>query len=410
MSILEFIARLTPLELFFISATLGVTALGWYGTTRVRDGYRGILQDLDRVRAEGPGAAQNPVVQAALQGYERALQRAGAPLNPTVLVDRALSKARGGGRFLSGVTVQGWVRTVRMAISVCVVVGLLGTFSGLTLALFGVTDAIEQAASQTGTNADMLALLLQLRSLIGGMSTAFQASVAGVFGSLVLTVLSSVRGTFSQSDQVADELENYLTNEFVPAVSAKALGAEFQAAVLERLAAMESALREGPSGGAAEATRELTAASKAIAKVLQEFEPVTGALTASGQSLSSLAHHLEQLHKVEAELVGALGSLPAQNARLSDGIDLFQSGARQLEASLASFSERWPKLVEEFAARTEQAVEHQALNVSESLERLRTVLEQGQKETLDRMDDLVSINQTTADAVNKAVVGRAPVR
>lgn len=440
-----------------------VALVGLYAIRRLDRTYRPLLASLQRLRsavpaaaeveeaapaaapegAEGPAAdtaaAQEPVAVAPvahrhdpprppvhplilslIDEYERVQRRQPGAVNVEALVAKSLEALR----------VSRWVGIVRMAVSTCVVFGLLGTLIGLIAALSGIQGALQQAAAQSGTNADMLALVSQLRELLGGMGTAFRASLFGVGGSAVLTVAAALAGTFTIGDRVAVELEHYLCSEHVP--SAEILTTtDLQRRLVERMDALTQTLEVGLASGMADAARQFSETSRSMSKVLRQVEPVTNALGHSGQSLETLSQgmlqvtddmrsvmtalrvsqesvpqRMEELRKVEEILVSVIGGLhtsmqavTTQNTRVIEAIDIFQHGTHTFEHTLTGFRSEWPAIIQEFATRTEQAVEHNSSTVTESIERLREILEQGHRDTLEQMEGLVTANQSTAQAV-----------
>lgn len=414
--------NLKPQELLFIGLTVAMTLYGVIGIRRVRDEQDRLLQNLNQVRIEGVEQATHPVIQSLLHEHERAMRRQQGQANVAILVDRAMVSMRSGGKPLTY-----WVRMVKAAISLCVGLGLVGTFVGLILALFGVTGALEQAAGQTGASREITALLSQLRTLIGGMTTAFQASIWGVSGSLLLTLYSSLQGTFTRGEEVAHELEYYLLNEHEGA-SAAAGQVDVQALLLERISALTQTLELSFAAGMGDAAQQFGLAASSMAAVLQSIEPVTNSLGASGTSLQTLStglgevttdlrnvmaalkisqeqlpQRMLQLQQVEESLIVALGALPQQNIQLLGGVDHFNAAARQLSGTLTSFRQEWPTMVQEFVTHTEQAVERQSLAVAESIERLREIIELGRRDALEQMEQLVALNATRADAIASAL-------
>lgn len=388
-----------PIELFFLMVTLVVAGTGVYGVRLIARAFGAVHDNLVQIRHEGRSAARHPAILAAISEYEAALRRTDTRVNVPVIVDRVLQNMRPAGDPRIG----GWLRVVRAAISICVVVGLLGTFIGLTFALTGLNGSLTQAARQPDSQS-MAALLSQLRVLLGGMSTAFQASVFGVGGSAILTAVTAIAGTFTIGDRVANELEHYLCNEFEPDV---------------------------PKLGQADG---LQSAAEQLGQILRQVEPITRTLGSSGDSLEQLGRGLTavtedmrglmvalklgqealpqrmaELHQVEEALVLSLGQLQqgiaaaaSSNGKLVDGADLFQSAARQLDGTLGKFREEWPGIVQQFVNQTEQAIEQHTLGVNTALEGLRETLEETRREHLAHIEELLSANHAIAQQLAAA--------
>jgi flagellar biosynthesis chaperone FliJ len=415
-------------ELFFLLLTLVVAGTGVYGVWLIARAFGAVHENLLQIRLEGRSAARHPAVLTAISEYEASLRRADTRVNVGVIVDRVLQNMRPAGTA----RISGWIRVVRAAISICVVVGLLGTFIGLTIALTGLSGSLTQAGEQANAQ-NMAGLLSQLKVLLGGMSTAFRASVFGVAGSAILTALTALAGTFTIGDRVANELEHYLCNEFEPDVLSIS-DEDVQRRLLERFDELAQSLEVGLAAGLQSAADQFSDTARNMGQILQQVEPITRTLGSSGDSLEQLGRGLTavtedmrglmvalklgqealpqrmaELHQVEEALVLSLGRLQegiaaaaTSNGKLVDGADLFQSAARQLDGTLGKFREEWPGIVQQFVNQTEQAIEQHTLGVSTSLDGLRETLEESRREHLAHMEELLSANHALAQRVASA--------
>lgn len=86
--------------------------------------------------------------------------------------------------------------------SIATMVGLLGTFAGLSMTIASVITLLEKS-QMTGGDEDMLAIIVNIVSSLSeplkGMNTAFVSSIYGVLCSVLLAVICSfLRGEFSR--------------------------------------------------------------------------------------------------------------------------------------------------------------------------------------------------------------------
>ena len=411
---------------FFLAIAALVAAAGLVGILLVAQAYGALRRDLRALRSGARDEPRHPVLIRAVQAYEEALLRRQEAVNVGALVDRLLGELR---PWIPLGRVVAWVRFVRSAISICVVVGLLGTFFGLALALTSLTGSLAVSAAQTGTAADMIGLLGQLRGLLSGMSTAFYASLFGVGGSLVLTLVSTFAGTFTIGDQVVTDIEHYLSNEYVPEAAVD--DDSLQAAFIGRLDAIAETLVGSLSSGLSGAAQAFGASAQSMGEILHQVGPILGGLSSSGDSLMALGEgmraiteemrqviaalkttqesvpqRLEALQRVEQELMlaldqvkGALAGAEARESRLVESAELFHSSARQLEGTLQEFRKEWPVIIQGLASQAGQAVEQHSAAVAEAVQSLREVLEHGQNHTLEQMESLVVTQAATAQAI-----------
>ncbi len=101
----------------------------------------------------------------------------------------------------------------RYIVNLLILMGLLGTFWGLSLTVPAVVDTIRSLAPQDGETTDVSVfdnLMTGLESQLGGMGTAFASSLMGLAGSLVVGLLELFAG--HGQNRFYRELEEWLTS------------------------------------------------------------------------------------------------------------------------------------------------------------------------------------------------------
>jgi hypothetical protein len=87
---------------------------------------------------------------------------------------------------------------IRFTITSLVILGLLGTFVGMTVALFkasGIITMIKSPSSVVSTEERFEELLTELEPVLGGMKMAFTTSVMGLFLSIILGIAFAIYRT-----------------------------------------------------------------------------------------------------------------------------------------------------------------------------------------------------------------------
>ncbi|NDV24748.1 hypothetical protein [Desulfovibrio sp. JC022] len=98
-----------------------------------------------------------------------------------------------------------------------VLLGLMGTFLGLTLTLQSMGEILSTLAGGLTDSSDtsimqvMIQLIVELKNPMAGMGTAFSTSLFGLAGSAVVGVLSILMGRMH--DQLKQRLENWLNEK-----------------------------------------------------------------------------------------------------------------------------------------------------------------------------------------------------
>ncbi|WP_070120757.1 hypothetical protein [Bacillus marinisedimentorum] len=125
--------------------------------------------------------------------------------NTGVLIERYLYSARVKLLGIFPVPVGNLVRFQSQLPSAAIIFGLLGTFTGLTLALYSMQDLLGALSVSSGTNLTIDTLVAALIEPFQGMSLAFITSIAGISAALLLTLFQN--GFFNSGKSVTFLIE-----------------------------------------------------------------------------------------------------------------------------------------------------------------------------------------------------------
>jgi hypothetical protein len=102
-------------------------------------------------------------------------------------------------------------RFIKHAVSLMIILGLLGTFFGLTISIDKLVDLLGNSESFSAVQG-MDGIISGLIESIKGMSVAFVTSLFGICGAILLTVLKIFINTEKLREQLMIEIEEYLDN------------------------------------------------------------------------------------------------------------------------------------------------------------------------------------------------------
>jgi methyl-accepting chemotaxis protein len=169
----------------------------------IRGKYRKLQYDLASAAARRDARFRNQVLSAVVDDYKAISLAARGEVNTQAIIEKNFSimlKGAGLGE-----------RFVRNSVSLMVVLGLLGTFYGLTMSVGRLVELLS-----TSGNSDVLvsmdSIITGLISSVRGMAVAFSTSLAGVGGSIVITVLGIVINIEESRQSLMVQLEYYLDN------------------------------------------------------------------------------------------------------------------------------------------------------------------------------------------------------
>jgi hypothetical protein len=185
-----------------LGVTLATLLLGILVNLSVRGSYARMEQDLQRAR-DGSVGVSHPVLKHIVRDTVEATARARDVNTQAIIEDcfqadlRALLLAE---RFL------------RAATGLVIILGLLGTFYGLTLSIGKIVNLV---GAETVATTDIAQGVGQgLTNALSGMTVAFSNSLVGILSAVVLTVLGILSNVSDRRNAVMVQIETYLDRYF----------------------------------------------------------------------------------------------------------------------------------------------------------------------------------------------------
>jgi hypothetical protein len=207
-----------------LAATLASLASGVAAHVVLRARYAALAQDLEQ-NADQPRfryAVLNRIVEHA----ERAARRAREVNTQAIIEDAFHAELKA---LLFG------ERFVRAATGLVIILGLLGTFYGLTLSI---GKLVHLVSADSGAAADVPGAVTHgLTEALAGMAVAFSNSLVGILSAVVLTILGFVWSVADRRTALMVRIETYLDARLPPPRSAGDAGS-----LAESIARLEGAV------------------------------------------------------------------------------------------------------------------------------------------------------------------------
>jgi hypothetical protein len=183
--------------LAILGTTVSMLVLGILLTLWLRGRYRAIEKDLHRGSQDG--SFNQPVLRHVLANAAEAVQRRGEVNAQAIIEDCFQADLR---------TLLFGERFVRAGVGLVIILGLLGTFYGLTLSIGKIVHLVS---AEAGAMTDVTQGVSQgLTSALSGMAVAFSNSLVGVLSAVILTILGILANVSDQRTSVMVQLETYL--------------------------------------------------------------------------------------------------------------------------------------------------------------------------------------------------------
>ncbi len=167
-------------------------------STRIR--YKKITSDLMNVENRANSVFKEKILNKMVEDYQDALTNKVEEVNTPAILDKQMSI------HLSKYYL--FERIVSRASSLMIILGLLGTFYGLTLSIGEIVTLL--ASTKGSLINDMTPIIDGLMNALQGMSVAFVTSLCGISGAIIITILTMFIGTDAAKDQIIVLAEEYL--------------------------------------------------------------------------------------------------------------------------------------------------------------------------------------------------------
>lgn len=349
-----------PLFLLIVGSILIFLLIGlignWQLGSRLQQLLRSIklygirVQDWERI------PPSEEFLMEMLEEY-RAQKLAGIDvLNSQALIERQFSRLKVRVIGIFPISAGGWDRFISFLSAAMVMLGLLGTFIGLTSALFGMQRVLGGIGITT-TDVSVHEIIKAISQPFDGMSVAFITSIIGIGSSLILSAFTSglfgkVLGPNIQQlrAELYSECEDFLDNHYLLYVeSLKPKGSmdvildtlveRVKESFQESVAAFGESIihMTGRIGQSVEGIHQLIERQE---KMLGAFDHGTDQLVRFGQIMESTILTLVENHKDTASQTERLG---LQVEHLHKSIDSLSvktlDSSRSLEAVFRSLSQ-----------------------------------------------------------------------
>lgn len=201
---MSILAKLNPLAIAIIGAILIIFVVTLVSNFIIRKKYREIGQGLKEVEKDKNSLGKYNILKQIVEDYRTAAEGNPDEVNTQAIIENNfnshLNKLMLGERF------------IKHSVSLMIILGLLGTFYGLTLSISKLVELLSNSA-----NAEVLSsmdsIVEGLIHSVKGMSVAFVTSLFGIASSIIITVLNIVFNVEETRVSVMVQIEEYLDNK-----------------------------------------------------------------------------------------------------------------------------------------------------------------------------------------------------
>lgn len=197
-----FFAQLSGVAIGIIAVIILILIVALVSSVALRGKYRSLGKDILNESHRESGVFQNKTLNKISDDYKVAAKRNKRDVNTQAIIEKHLDsdmrKALGLERF------------VNKAVSLMIILGLVGTFFGLTLSIADLVKIIQSNSASAITESESLAK--GLVDSLSGMSVAFSTSLFGISASVIMTVVNTALNVTHERITAMIKMEEYLDN------------------------------------------------------------------------------------------------------------------------------------------------------------------------------------------------------
>ncbi len=182
-----------------IAAIVALLATGVGVTLSIRNRYASMERDLWRNRVPDQ-PFEHKVLNRIVSDAQEALRRRPAEINTQLIIENDFQSE------LKALLIG--ERFVKSSTGLMIILGLVGTFYGLTMSIGKLVTLVSASASSTSNIAE--SLTKGLTHALSGMSVAFSTSLFGIGAAIVMTLLGVFASITDRRTAIMIQIEAYL--------------------------------------------------------------------------------------------------------------------------------------------------------------------------------------------------------
>lgn len=309
---------------FFI-VIIAISILGLIKSIKISKEYEGLtiaFNDSGKIIVEGKQElnVENDLLQGIIEDFKKSAKRGTENINTEVIIQKTLEKNN---------KIFKKEKFVKLIPSVCIGLGLLGTFVGLTLAIVQTRGVLGGAMGSTQQFSQAM------EAPFASMSSAFWTSICGVFSSLILN-MSNVN-LDNKKESFYDEIEDYLDNT-IYAYYGKTVGAqisEFNGTLRYTMTNLTEEMRDLFQDGVKELVSKINKNTIDLTDTVKELTNYTKDLDRLTNSLdTSVKNFKEPVDSFKSSIHGYLQTSENTTNMMKDSVNKFAIKVDTLDSDL----------------------------------------------------------------------------
>lgn len=197
-----FFAQLSGMAIAIIAIIITILIVAMISSVSLRRKYRVLGDDILNSSHRESGRFNNKTLNRIIEDYKVSAKRNKRDINTQAIIEKHFDSDMRKALALE--------RFVNKSVSLMIILGLVGTFFGLTMSIADLVTVIQSHASTAITESENLAR--GLMDSLTGMSVAFSTSLFGISASIVMTIMNTALNITHERVTAMVKMEEYLDN------------------------------------------------------------------------------------------------------------------------------------------------------------------------------------------------------
>jgi hypothetical protein len=200
---LDLILKLNPFALGIVGIILLILFINIIASFKIKSKYKILISDIEDIENQENKIFEYELFNSIVKDYKKAQNRNIEEINTIAIIEKHvhinLKRTLLGERFL------------KKSVSLMIILGLVGTFYGLTLSIGELVNLLTSTGEAIvgDVNAITDGLILAVRS----MSVAFVTSLFGITSSIIVTLVNVMFNITDYRERLIVSVEEYLDNQ-----------------------------------------------------------------------------------------------------------------------------------------------------------------------------------------------------
>ncbi|MFO7636051.1 MAG: hypothetical protein R6W96_01930 [Clostridia bacterium] len=324
-----------------IAIIIGVFVAALFINLFIKFKYMGISKQLASKQQRRTGVFKNDLLNKVVQEYKAAAANNYSAVNTQAIIDKIFMENL---RF--GLLGENFVKK---SISMLIVLGLLGTFIGLTIS---VSELVNVLITDSTTSLDWVGILNSLSGAARGMGAAFITSLVGILMSIILNLILVVSNCEDERESLMVNIEEYLDNTIAVAISKDK---ETEYTMLNRILRetfiefgnkIETSLKgtvEEFGEKLSHVVMDVSVSSKVLDSTVDRFEACLGTFAENIRDFTDFNQNLRNnIEMMDVSFIKMSESLKSSSSLIGDNFDAikqFSTDVKDAANQMSSFNE-----------------------------------------------------------------------